>query len=66
MAVTMNDDLRARNALLISKVCYYNDVGFITHGVPLFDDLRADVQCRYFDLAERILDALEDSEDWIG
>ena len=66
MAVIMDDDLRARNAIVISKVCYYNDVRFVGAGVPLFDDLRAETQCKYLDLAEAILCALEETDDWIG
>ena len=67
MAVTVNDDdLRARNSIVISKVCYYNDVRFVGAGVPLFDDLLPEVQCKYLDLAESILCALEENDDWIG
>ena len=67
MAVTVNDDdLRARNSIVISKVCYYSDVRFVGAGVPLFDDLLPEVQCKYLDLAESILCALEENDDWIG
>lgn len=66
MVVRTDDDLRARNSIVIAKVCYYADIRFVGVGVPLFDDLRSEVQCRYLDLAESILCALEETDDWIG
>ena len=66
VVVKTDDDLRARNSIVIAKVCYYNDIRFVGAGVPLFDDLKFDVQSPYFDLAEKILCALEENDDWIG